>query len=584
MFTALRSRSATGKRPATRTRASRQRPPLLLEPLEDRCLLSGDVVLEWNQVLLNTIKANKVSPLFFTRDAAIVHAAIYDAVNDIDRSYTPLFADVKAPHGASLEAAAAQAAHDTLAALFPGQQALFDTTLAADLAGIPPGRATLGVGVGREVAQQILTWRSTDGSTAQVPYVPGSGPGVWQPTPRPNPNPPPAELPGLPAAAPQWPDVTPFCIPSGAAFRPAGPPSLTSAEYAAAFDEVKSLGARDSTARTPQQTEIALFWADGAGTVTIGGHWNQIAQGVAVQRGTTLVQNARLFALLNVAMADAGIAVWDAKYTYNFWRPVTAIRAAAAPDSPDASWTPLLVTPNHPSYVSAHTGVASAAAASLAGFFGTDAVSFVTGSEGVPGVTHAFPSFSAAAQEVGDSRVYAGIHWRFDITAALTLGDQVGNAVFAHCLLPVSGSDDGDGDATFASGHWGTGTHTAVPGTTPRGGTSPDPALLSATRVPSQRPSLSSGETTAVRVAWPSLPQRATSPAENSGGPILSSSPTFPGSLSNPSTGEDSTDAARLPGRTRGMPADLLDQVLAELDAGLSSDGWSNGLAFAQRK
>src|SRR5262249_55180849 len=165
MFTLLWSRPATGKRPAARTRAGRQRAPLLLEPLEDRRRLSADGVLERHQLLLDTIKANKVSPLFFTRDAAIVHAAIYDAVNAIDRSYTPLFADAKAPHGASLEAAAAQAAHDTLDALFPAQQALFDTTLAADLAAIPPGRCRLGVAVGREVAQPILASRSTDGPT-----------------------------------------------------------------------------------------------------------------------------------------------------------------------------------------------------------------------------------------------------------------------------------------------------------------------------------------------------------------------------------------------------------------------------------
>src|SRR5438270_6246598 len=195
------------------TMGLRKRSVLRLEPLEDRCLPSADVVLQWNQVLLDTFKADRSSAVFFGRDAAIVHTAIYDAVNDIDRSHTPLFADVKAPRGASLEAAAAQAAHDTLAALFPAQQATFDATLAADLAGIPPGRARLGVAVGQEVARQILAWRSTDGSTATVTYVPGSGPGVWQPTPRPNPNPPPAELPGLPAVAPQWGHVTPFCIP-----------------------------------------------------------------------------------------------------------------------------------------------------------------------------------------------------------------------------------------------------------------------------------------------------------------------------------------------------------------------------------
>ena len=325
--------SPSRRAPRARTRRP-GRPGLSVEPLEDRCLLSADVVLEWNQLLLNTVKANGVLPFVFSRDAAIVHAAVYDAVNAIDRSHTPLFADVQAPRGASLEAAAAQAAHDTLAELFPAQQATFDAALAADLAGIPPGQARLGVAVGHEAARQILAWRSTDGSTDPVPYVPGTGPGVWQPTPRPNPNPPPAELPGLPAAAPQWATVTPFCIPSDSAFRPPQQPDLNSVEYTAAFNEVKSLGARDSTPRTAEQTEIARFWAGGPSTFTSGGYWNQIAQEVSAAQGKSLVENARLFALLNVAQADAYFAVWDAKYEYNFWRPVTAIRAADTDGNP----------------------------------------------------------------------------------------------------------------------------------------------------------------------------------------------------------------------------------------------------------
>src|SRR5262249_4310775 len=280
-----RTRTA-GRRPGTRPQ---------LEPLDDRCLLSADVVLEWNQVLLDTLKADRLLPLYFAREAAIVHAAVYDAVNAIDRSYTPLFADVRAPGGASLEAAAAQAAHDTLVALSPAHRETLDAILAADLAGIPPGRARLGVAVGQTVAQQILAWRSTDGSTAQVTYVPGTAPGDWQPTP-------PAFA---PAVAPQWGAVTPFCIPSDSAFRPPAPPALTSAEYTAAFNEAKSLGAPNSSTRTAEQSDIARFWYGAAGTFTSGGYWNRIAQEVAQQRGDSLVQDARLFALLNLAQADA---------------------------------------------------------------------------------------------------------------------------------------------------------------------------------------------------------------------------------------------------------------------------------------
>jgi membrane-associated phospholipid phosphatase len=419
---------------------------LSLEPLEARCLLAANVVLEWNQVFLDTFKADRVLPLYFSRDAAIVHAAIYDAVNDIDRSYTPFFADVQAPRGASLEAAAAQAAHDTMVALFPAHQATFDATLAADLVGIPPGRARLGTAVGQAVAQQILAWRSTDGSTAQLTYVPGTAPGDWQPTP-------PAFA---PAVAPQWGSVTPFCIPSDSAFRPPPPPALTSADYTAAFNEIKSLGAANSSTRTAEQSQIARFWYGAAGTYTATGYWNQIAQEVAQQRGDSLVQDARLFALLNLAQADAYFAVWDAKYTYNFWRPVTAIRAADTDGNPDTAadpaWTPFLVTPAHPSYNSGHSGISGAAAAVLAAFFGTDAIPFSFSSDGLPGVMRSYASFSAAAQEVSDSRVYAGIHWRFDVQAGQVMGNEVGDYIVTHFLLPASRSGDEVGDAAVASG------------------------------------------------------------------------------------------------------------------------------------
>jgi hypothetical protein len=413
---------------------------LSLESLEDRCLPSADVVLQWNQVYLDTYKADRGAGVFFPRGAAIVHAAIYDAVNAIDRSYTPFFAHVQASHGASLEAAAAQAAHDTMAALFPAHTATFDATLAADLEGIPPGRARQGVEVGQAVAAQILAWRSTDGSDANVPYTPGSGPGVWQPTP-------PAFA---KAVAPQWGQVTPFAIPSEAAFLPPPPPALTSAEYAAAYNEVKSLGAVNSATRTAEQSEIARFWYGAGGTFTAPGYWDQIAQQIAQQRGNSLVQNARLFALLNLAQADATFSVWGAKYTYNFWRPVTAITDPRSgqinPDTPtDTAWAPFLVTPAHPSYSSGHSGVSGASAAVLAAFFGSDAIPFTFSTDSLPGVTRSFTSFSATAQECSDSRVYAGIHWRFDVQTGQAIGNGVGDYVVTHFLLPASEEGDDDG-------------------------------------------------------------------------------------------------------------------------------------------
>src|SRR5439155_7924270 len=225
--------------PPPRTRAASRRAGFRprLEPLEDRCQPSANVVLEWNQLALHAVGQARVSPPVASRALAITQAAVYDAVVAIDRSFEPYHASVQASRGASPEAAAAQAAHDALSALFPAQAATFDAALAADLAGIPPGRARQGTDVGHEAARQILDWRSTDGSTAVVPYTPGTDPGDWQPTPPAN----------LPALAPQWPYVTPFAMTGGSQFRPPPPPALESAAYTAAFTDGKRLGRAAST-------------------------------------------------------------------------------------------------------------------------------------------------------------------------------------------------------------------------------------------------------------------------------------------------------------------------------------------------
>jgi membrane-associated phospholipid phosphatase len=408
---------------------------LRVEELEDRCLLSANVVLEWNRLALQAVGQARLSPVFVSRDLAITQAAVYDAVVAIDRSFEPYHAHVQASRGASPEAAAAQAAHDALAALFPSQAGTFDAALAADLAGIPPGLARQGTDVGHEVAQQILAWRSTDGSDAKVPYTPGGNPGDWQPTP-------PAFLPAL---APQWPQVTPFAMTEGDQFRPPPPPALGSPEYAAAFNEVKSLGRVDSLARTDEQTQIAKFWNDGLGTAFAMGYWNRIGGQVATDQGLNLVQDARLFALLNIAEADAQISCWDAKYTYNLWRPVTAIRAADTDGNPatdpDATWTPLLTTPNFPSYTSAHSTLSGAAAGVLTALFGGDHHFTVT-ADGLPGVTRSFDSFDAAAQEAGRSRIYGGIHYQFDNANGLGLGAEVATYVVGGFLKPRDEGDD----------------------------------------------------------------------------------------------------------------------------------------------
>jgi hypothetical protein len=207
-----------------------------------------------------------------------------------------------------------------------------------------------------------------------------------------------------------------------------------------AFNKVKDLGGdgiHTPTQRTAEQTEIALFWSDGAGTAGLPGHWNSIAEGVAQQRGNSLTENARLFAMLNIAVADAYISSWDARYTYNFWRPITAIREAGTDGNPateaDTNWTPLLVTPPFPSYTSGHSTVGSAAAAVLSALFRPH-VAFATGSEGLPGVTRTFDGFSAAAAEVGRSRIYGGIHFDFDNRAALAAGRSLGHYVSENFL------------------------------------------------------------------------------------------------------------------------------------------------------
>jgi membrane-associated phospholipid phosphatase len=259
----------------------------------------------------------------------------------------------------------------------------------------------------------------------------------------------------------------------GSQFRPPAPPALTSADYASAFNEVKSLGSADSTTRTADQTQIALFWKDAAGTAYAFGHWNTIAEGVSAAQGLSLVDDARMFALLNIATADSLIACWDAKYTYNFWRPVTAIRYAGdnsinPATVSDPTWTPLIVAPNFPSYMSAHSTVSSAAATVLTSLFGSQ-YAFTVGSDGLPGVTRSFSSFDAAAAEAGQSRIYGGIHFQFDNQYGLATGQALGQFVSQNLLSPNPHEDhdreprrgihDGDAsavssDALPAAGPW----------------------------------------------------------------------------------------------------------------------------------
>jgi len=359
-----------------------------------------------------------------------MHLAIFDAINAIDRSFKPYFAQVKASRGASMQAAAAQAAHDVLVALYPQQQATFDAELELSLEGVPPGRARQGIAVGQVVAEQILALRNTDGWDAiPPPYTLPTLSGLWQPTP-------PAFS---PATFTHYGDVTPFALTSSAQFRPPPPPELTSVEYTADFNETKQIGFVNSATRTADQTLVALLWA-AVGTPTNSFNiWNNVARTVALSQGNTLVENARLFALLNIGLHDGLQTSFASKFHYGLWRPVTAIPRADedsnSETTPDPNWLPLLVTPPYPTYAGNGATVGATAATILSFFFGDDNISFAAHWEGTPGWTRFYPSFSALAQEQADSRIYGGIHFRFDSVGGQTIGRNVANYVFQNFLV-----------------------------------------------------------------------------------------------------------------------------------------------------
>jgi hypothetical protein len=384
-------------------------------------LANADVVTDWNNAALDAIRAENTAPPIASRSLAILHVSIYDAVNGIARSHEPYLVPSVAPGGASRMAAASAAAHKALVHLFPANAASFDALNATILAGIRDGpRKRAGIVWGEFVATVILVARAHDGSAAVVQPPGGSGPGVWVPTP-------PAFLPYL---LPQWGFVIPFGMRSSSQFRPPGPPSLDSQQWAADYEEVKELGPVEGSTRTPDQSEIALFWADGAGTETPPGHWNSIAQTLAEGRGNTMEENARLFALLNIAMADAAICAWDAKYTFNFWRPVTAIAFA------ELNWMSFIVTPPFPDYTSGHSTFSAAAATVLPLFYGTEDLPFTTGSDSLPGVFRSFSTCFDAAEEAALSRIYGGIHFRTASEDGLQAGSTIGQWTFTHYLEP----------------------------------------------------------------------------------------------------------------------------------------------------
>jgi hypothetical protein len=390
-----------------------------------------DPVVEWNAVALRAIATSAGSPPASTRNLAILHTAVFDAVNNIQGGYNSYKIKSTAPAGASAEAAAVGAAYQTLVKLYPKLKDTFDTALTQSLARITDGQAeTDGLAYGKSVADAMVALRSSDGSTTKVTYQADSTVGRWKPT-----------APEYkPAALPQWQNLLCFSMSSSDQFRPSAPAELTSAKYAREINEVKAVGRKNSRSRTADQTEIAKFWADEAGTYTPPGHWNQIAQQVANQQGGSLLDNARTFALLNVATADAAVVAWDCKYSYSRWRPIDAIREADTDGNratkAQKGWTPLITTPNHPDYTSGHSTFSAAASEVLTEVYGRK-FAFSTNSVGYVGVTRSFKSFKAAAAEAGESRIYGGIHTRSANEAGLRSGDALGKYVVQNFMTPI---------------------------------------------------------------------------------------------------------------------------------------------------
>ena len=399
-----------------------------LAPAMAQATKPASQVVQWNQTLLVIVRTPGAQPATIhpTRSFAIMHAAIYDAVNAIDGTHQPYLVRLGASHFASQEAAAAAAAHEVLVKLYPSFQATLDAQLQQALAQLPSRGKADGISIGNTVADRILALRSNDGSNAQpIPYVFGNAPGDYQSTP---PN-----FPKQPQLT-HWSRVTPFALESASQFRPGGPPRLTGDRYSDAFDQVKLLGIAGSTTATPDQALTGRFW-NGA----IQNYWNEIAQTASLAYRLTTAQNARLFALLNLSFADGVIAFYDAKYTYNFWRPVTAIRAATADGNPDTeadpNWLPEVgnTTPD-PSYPGAHAVISTAGAEVLISFFHTDHLEFSVTSEVMPGVERSFTSFPAAAEEATLSRIFAGVHFLFDLTTGQRLGSDIADFIVDNFL------------------------------------------------------------------------------------------------------------------------------------------------------
>ena len=383
----------------------------------------ADVVIEWNQKANACVLEAKMYPFVGTRVMAIVHSSMFDAINSIEGQYTPYKFKVPAPTNSSPEAAGVAAAHATLVKLCPEQKASLDAAYSASLAQVPDGAGkTAGIAVGEEVAAKVLAWRASDGGDAPNTYRPITTPSAYIVT-------------TLPIGT-QWGSGTPWVMKSGSQFRPASPPALSSATWTSDYNEAKEIGSKKSTQRTGAQTDTARFWI-----ITGPQSFDPIVRQLAATPGRNLSQNARLFALVEMAVADSYIAVFDAKYTYNFWRPITAIRNGDIDGNEattrDAGWEPLVDTPLHPEYPCAHCINSGAARAVLESEFGTGPNPLMMTSPTAPGMEHKWASIQEYADEVASARIYGGIHFRNSTVVGKAMGKQIGELAVQNYLKPV---------------------------------------------------------------------------------------------------------------------------------------------------
>ncbi len=401
-------------------------------------IAKADPVLDWNAIAVNTAVANGQNPFAQARYAAIVQVAVFEAVNAITGDYRPYIGSIDAPHGASADAAAIQAAYRVLITYFSTSKSTLDAARANSLASIPDGKAkTDGIATGDAAAYALIALRANDGSSPAQFKTPGPPvPGEWQAT---------VSCPIVNGVASgiafQWQNVTPFGIRSAKEFLLGPPPALRSNEYAKTYNEVMTVGSLDSTDRPPDRSDVATYYAATSPTQA----FNQAARQIAQEQRRSLSENARAFALINMAINDSLVAAFFNKYHYNFWRPETAIRAGDTDGNrktePDPNWQPFIVTPCFPSYPSNHGSAANAAAAVMRRLYGEAGHSMTLSNPAVPTIVLQYTSFKQITNDISDARVYGGIHFRTDQDAGALLGLAIGKEVYKHNLRPVHDDD-----------------------------------------------------------------------------------------------------------------------------------------------